>query len=203
MAQEEARLRSLGIKFLNQGLLQYMPQRTLEAIKGHRRRPDYKSLVDLYTVSTPWGHDSGQAEEMTDPVSPTSNTAGSAPALGSSSQVTRVTRDPTPSPPPPPPPEVDTPTILRPTPNVTITDFEPLGDLGDEANDMTDYQWRGPLKAAIAKQANNALIDPELLLYATQSPHGADGRVQEIIDRDLLGLCPPAEGRGHRVRAKC
>ena len=202
MAQEEARLRSLGVKFLNQGLLEYMPQRTLEAIKGHRRRPDYRSLVALYTVSTPWGHDSSQAEGMADPMSPSSNTAGNAPAVGSPTQVTRVTRDPTPSP-PPPPPEVDTPTILRPIPNATIADFEPLGDLGDEVNDMTDYQWRGPLKAAIAKQAENALIDPELLLYATQSPHGADGRVQETIDSDLLGLCPPAEGRGHRVRPRC
>ncbi len=111
MAQEEARLRSLGVKFVNQGLLQYMPQRTLEAIKGHRRRPDYRSLVALYTVSTPWGHDSGQAEETVDPVSPTSNTArSSTTAVGSPLQVTRVTRDPTPSPPPPPPPEVDTPT---------------------------------------------------------------------------------------------
>ena len=203
MAQEEARLRSLGVKFVNQGLLQYMPQRTLEAIKGHRRRPDYRSLVALYTVSTPWGHDASQAEETADHVSPTSNTAGSTPAVGSPPQVTRVTRDPTPSPPPPPPPEVDTPTISRQTPNVTITDFEPLGDLGDEANDMNDYQWRGPLKAAIIRQADNALIDPELLLYATQSPHGADGRVQEIIDRDLLGLLPPVVGRGHRDKHKC
>ena len=68
---------------------------------------------------------------------------------------------------------------------------------------MTDYQWRGPLKAAIAKQATDALIDPELLLYTTQSPHGADGRVQATIDRDLLGLCPPVEGRGHRDKPKC
>ena len=112
--------------------------------------------------------------------------------------VTRITPSP-----PPPPPEVDTPTILRQLPNATITDFEPLGDLGDKANDMTDYQWRGPLKAAIAKQDDNALIDPELLLYATQSPHGADGRVQETIDRDLLGLCPPVEGRGHRDKHEC
>ena len=80
MAQEEARLRSLRVKFLNQGLLQYMPQRTLEAIKGHRRRPDYKSLVEMYKVSTPWGHDSSQAEEMAERYPP-SNTADPAPAV--------------------------------------------------------------------------------------------------------------------------
>ena len=202
MAKEEARLRSLGVKFVNQGLVDYMPQRTLEAIKGHRRRPDYRSLVALYTVSTPWGHDSCQAEKEADPTHLQSNTAGSTPARGSPHQVTCVTRDPMPSP-PPPPPDVDTPTVLRQIPNVTYTAFEPLGDLGDEANDMTDYQWRGPLKAAIARQASDALIDPELLLYATQSPHGADGRVQTTIDRDLLGLFPPAEGRGHRNQPKC
>ena len=202
MAKEEARLSSLGVRFLNQGLVEYMPQRTLEAIKGHRRRPDYRSLVALYSVSTPWGHDSCQAEEEADRTYLLSNTAGSTPANGSPPQVTRVTGDPMPSP-PPPPPEVDTPTVIRLLPNVTHNDFEPLGDLGDEANDMNDYQWRGPLKAAIARQASDALIDPELLLYATQPPQGADGRVQETIDRDLLGLCPQAEGRGHRNQPKC
>ena len=80
MTKEEARLRSLGVKHVNQGLLAYMPQRTLEAIKGHRMRPDYKSLVELYAVSTPWGHDTSKAEEMAEPMSPPSNTAGPAPA---------------------------------------------------------------------------------------------------------------------------
>ena len=56
---------------------------------------------------------------------------------------------------------------------------------------MIDYQWRGPLLAAIASQATDALIDPELLMYATQTPHGADGRIHTTIDRDLLGLLPP------------
>ncbi len=174
MAQEEARLRSLGVKFVNQGLLEYMPQRTLEAIKGHRRRPDYRSLVALYTVSTPWGHETSQAEGTAEPLYPPSNTAGLAPAVGSPTQVARSTRDPTPSP-PPPPQEVDTPNLLRNLPIMTNNYFEPLGGLGDEANDMTDYQWRGPLREAIASQAANALIDPELLLYATQSPHGEVG----------------------------
>ena len=138
MAKEEARLRSLGVKHVNQGLLAYMPQRTLEAIKGHRRRPDYNSLVELYAVSTPWGHDTSQAEEMAESLYPPSYTAGNAPAMGSPPQVTRFTRDPTPSP-PPPPPEVDTPTLLRQLPIEDNTYFEPLGDLGDEANDMIDY----------------------------------------------------------------
>ena len=57
---------------------------------------------------------------------------------------------------------------------------------------MNDYQWKGPLLVAIADQARDALIDPELLQYATQTPHGADGRIQDTIDRDLLGLLPPA-----------
>ena len=63
MAMEEARLRSLGA--INQSLVATMPDRTLEAIKGHRRRPDYKSLVELYTVSTP--PEAVQAEVMADP----------------------------------------------------------------------------------------------------------------------------------------
>ena len=57
--------------------------------------------------------------------------------------------------------------------------------------------------AAIANQATDALIDPELLLYATQTPHGADGHVQTTIDRDLLGLLPPVEGRGHHDKPTC
>ena len=44
---------------------------------------------------------------------------------------------------------------------------------------MNDYQWKGPLLVAIADQARDALIDPELLQYATQTPHGADGRIQD------------------------
>ena len=139
MAKEEARLRSLGVKFVNQGLLEYIPQRTLEAIKGHRRRPDYRSLVALYTVFAPWGHDTSQAEGMAEPLYPPSNTAGPAPEVGSPTQVARSIWDPTPSP-PPPPQEVDTPNLLRHLPIMTNNDFETLGDLGDEANDMNDYQ---------------------------------------------------------------
>ena len=129
MAKEEARLRSLGVKSINQSLVAYMPQQTLEAIKGHRRRPDYKNLVELYSVSTPWGHDGVQEEGMAEAWYSTTHTAGSTPAVESPPQVTRVMRDPMPSP-PPPPPEVDTPTLLRHIPNVDNTDFEPLGDLG-------------------------------------------------------------------------
>lgn len=33
-------------RFINQELLQYFPQRTLEAIKGKRRKQDYKDQVD-------------------------------------------------------------------------------------------------------------------------------------------------------------
>ena len=95
MAKEEARLRSLGVKHVNQGLLSYMPQRTLEAIKGHRRRPDYKSLIEMYLVSTLWGHDTSQAKEVAESLNLLSNTAGNAPAVGSPPQVTRFTRDPT------------------------------------------------------------------------------------------------------------
>ena len=88
MAKEEARLRNLGVKSINQGLVAYMPQRTLEAIKGHRRRPDYKSLVELYAVSTPWRHDGVQEEEMAEVRYLPSHTAGSTPAVESPPRVT-------------------------------------------------------------------------------------------------------------------
>ena len=53
------------------------------------------------------------------------------------------------------------------------------------------------------EQARIALIGPELLRYATQALHGDPGRIQETIDRDLLGLLPPVEARGHRERPPC
>ena len=41
-----------------------MPQRTLAAIKGHRRRLDYNILVELYGVSTPRDRVTEQIEVM-------------------------------------------------------------------------------------------------------------------------------------------
>ena len=62
MAMEEARLRGTGVKTINAGkgvatvntaLAAFMPSRTLESIKGQRRRPDYKSLVESYLSACP------------------------------------------------------------------------------------------------------------------------------------------------------
>ena len=89
MAMEEARLRSLGAKSINQSLVTTMPH---ETIKGHQRRPDYKSLVELYTVSTPWRTESAQTEVMADPLGSIADSVTMRP-VESPTVVTRVTRD--------------------------------------------------------------------------------------------------------------
>lgn len=50
LARKEAELTSQHTppRFMNQELLSHFPQRTLEALKGRRRRADYKSLVATY-----------------------------------------------------------------------------------------------------------------------------------------------------------
>ena len=62
MAMEEARLHRRGVKTINAGkgmatvnkaLAAFMPDRTLEAIKGQRKRPEYKSLVESYMSASP------------------------------------------------------------------------------------------------------------------------------------------------------
>lgn len=45
MARQEARLIIGGVRFINQELLKILPQRTLEAIKGQRRKAEYKAMV--------------------------------------------------------------------------------------------------------------------------------------------------------------
>lgn len=48
MARKEAELALQGVRFINQSLEEYMPGRTLEAIKGYRRKESYKILVRQY-----------------------------------------------------------------------------------------------------------------------------------------------------------
>ncbi|MEG7522165.1 MAG: hypothetical protein M3H12_03580, partial [Chromatiales bacterium] len=48
MAKEEARLRKRCIKGVNKALRDFMSGRTLEAIRGQRRSPNYRAMVDSY-----------------------------------------------------------------------------------------------------------------------------------------------------------
>lgn len=45
LARKEAALTLAGVRFINQHLLESFPERTLESIKGRRKRADYKQLV--------------------------------------------------------------------------------------------------------------------------------------------------------------
>ena len=45
LARREAELSMKGARFINQELLSYIPGRTLESIKGVRKRGDYRALV--------------------------------------------------------------------------------------------------------------------------------------------------------------
>ena len=187
---------------INQSLMATMPHRTLEAIKGHRRHPDYKSLVELYTVSLPWRPEVVQAEVMADPCPGSTGENVTMLPVESPSLVTQVTRHSAPSPPPPPP---DTANRMIPIPRYDSDRGDDTGKPGvdENENDMNDYQWRESLRAALASQAETALIDPELLTYVTQAPRGDPGIIQTTIDRDLLGLLPPVEGRGHQDQPPC
>ncbi|CAL7932761.1 unnamed protein product [Xylocopa violacea] len=53
LARKEAELTREGVKFLNQELCKAFPSRTLESIKGQRKRADYKQLVVEMLQETP------------------------------------------------------------------------------------------------------------------------------------------------------
>ncbi|CAL7932962.1 unnamed protein product [Xylocopa violacea] len=53
LARKEAELTREGVKFLNQELCKAFPSRTLESIKGQRKRADYKQLVVEMLKETP------------------------------------------------------------------------------------------------------------------------------------------------------
>ena len=54
LAEWEARLTRRGSGFTNADLLERLPHRTLEAIKGQRRKPEHRTLVqDLLQAPTP------------------------------------------------------------------------------------------------------------------------------------------------------
>ncbi|KAK1120293.1 hypothetical protein K0M31_012653 [Melipona bicolor] len=50
LARREVELSMKGVRFINQELLGYLPGRTLEAIKGVRKRPDYRTRVREHVV---------------------------------------------------------------------------------------------------------------------------------------------------------
>ena len=48
LARREAELSLRGVRFINQKLLGFLPDRTLESIKSMRKRADYRALVQEY-----------------------------------------------------------------------------------------------------------------------------------------------------------
>lgn len=52
LARREAELAGKGVRFINQALLGYVPGRTLESLKGVRRRADYRVLVSGHVVGS-------------------------------------------------------------------------------------------------------------------------------------------------------
>lgn len=48
MAREEVRLAASGVRFINQELLKVIAERTLEGIKGARRKAEYREMVDRF-----------------------------------------------------------------------------------------------------------------------------------------------------------
>lgn len=72
MAREEALATHRGIRFMNQHLLEVVPNRTLEAIKGMRRNPQYRRLVAaaLEDLSATSGEGSFLSAGSSPPASP-------------------------------------------------------------------------------------------------------------------------------------
>lgn len=52
LAAEEVRLTALGVRFLNEPLTAFMPGRSLESVKGKRKAPAYKALVQQLIESS-------------------------------------------------------------------------------------------------------------------------------------------------------
>ena len=66
MAVGEAQLVRDGVKFVNKALVQFVPGRSLEAIKGKRRQAAYKALVQTKLTER------AQGSNMQDGLPPTS-----------------------------------------------------------------------------------------------------------------------------------
>ena len=66
MAVGEAQLVRDGVKFVNKALVQFVPGRSLEAIKGKRRQAAYKALVQTKLTER------AQGNNMQDGLPPTS-----------------------------------------------------------------------------------------------------------------------------------
>lgn len=50
LTRREAELTQSGISFINKELLKSFGNQSLDSIKGQRKRPDYKKLVDRYVA---------------------------------------------------------------------------------------------------------------------------------------------------------
>jgi len=66
MAVREEQLIRDGVRFVNQALLQFVPGRSLEAIRGKRRQAAYKALVETRLT------EQAQGNNMQDGLPPTS-----------------------------------------------------------------------------------------------------------------------------------
>ena len=245
MAMEEARLRRKGVKTINAGkgvatvnatLAALMPDRTLESIKGQRRRPEYKSLVESYMSTSPeetvvpgrTTHRSPSGKVQVSPsttggttVVPTGEISTQEATTPRCAARAAVSASPGPQLLSPGPGEKSAreettpscaaraaggaspgPQLLSPGPTIAEWDVKTPTRVNNRDNesslgaDVPD--WRTPVRAAILAQAREADVCPELLEHALQLvPLGTDCNMQELIDRDLLGLLPPAERHGH------
>lgn len=96
MAAEEVRLVRAGLTFLNEPLAEFLPGRTIEAVKGKRRTAAYKTMVaDLASAPTPPNHQQRSDADDAEDAEEEAENAAEAP------------------PPPPPPPSASIAEHLR------------------------------------------------------------------------------------------
>lgn len=184
MARQEAWLCDQGTEArkLNTKLVEYMTHRTLNAIKGQRRTAEYKAMVESYRSGGIIGGE----------------TLGTPPARDSDSRGVHACLAPV-------IPIRDRPVeaghscpIIHDTPIPATTDCDRT-DYDERAESRVgEAYWRRPVIETILEQAELANILPELLEYVTCGEDINPRHVQELIDRDLLGLLPPVESNDRR-----
>lgn len=79
LARQEARLLMQGSKFINQDLTRFFPNRTLESIKGQRRKAEHKNLVTRLLQELSTAQDEHPPESMVAQPGPNTPSSASAP----------------------------------------------------------------------------------------------------------------------------
>ena len=228
MAHEEVRLLRQGCMELNKELSKFMTGRSFHSVKSHRRQQSYRALVKAYVPTTgglgvkevaipprkttrvvgemaPRPHADPREDEVGQPLQrPAARVAEACPPRLHSPPQQSTNQPPAeaaevafPWPNPLDEHEVELPeTVGIDTP--TRAKVAPTQEQEIHAGD--EFDWRTPIRQTIIDLATGINIQPELLQSSTQNPPADSGRLQNLIDQDIMELLPPVVRKGQNMR---